>query len=104
MGVRAGVSGARMLSRVSGARVLVACLLGIGLARGDVTYEENVAVLDPANFDDCIKAQPYTIVEFYAVRMRGSNPAAAEILTRGGSVQEYNGQHPHSSVASGRSP
>lgn len=52
---------------MSGARVLVAaCLSLLGLARSDVTYEENVAVLDPTNFDDFVKSQTYTIVEFYA--------------------------------------
>ena len=31
-----------------------------------VTYDENVAVLDPDNFEEFVSDQPYTIVEFYA--------------------------------------
>jgi len=43
--------------------VLAALLTAIA---AEVVYEDNVAVLDPSNFDEFIASQSYTVVEFYA--------------------------------------
>eukprot|EP01012_Entosiphon_sulcatum_P033463 TRINITY_DN42355_c0_g1_i2.p2 TRINITY_DN42355_c0_g1~~TRINITY_DN42355_c0_g1_i2.p2 ORF type:complete len:250 (-),score=73.55 TRINITY_DN42355_c0_g1_i2:37-765(-) len=46
--------------------VLLFVLLVVSSWAAEPKEEENVAVLDPSNFDDWVNAQDYTLVEFYA--------------------------------------
>lgn len=47
-------------------RLLTIFALVVGFALGEFTKDENVYVLTDSNFDDFLKENPTTLVEFYA--------------------------------------